>query len=162
MKKLIAGILALLCLTGCGVVGDIAGNVANAAVEELEKQIKETAQSYKLEVLDVKATVGNLNSETESAKQLFCAVLVAAESEASLQACVKALDAVFEQAGYEVQTGREISHPHLVNKQLQYREFTEEPGKTYYTLYGYSSDVSLKLPDLSGMIQGEQAPADNS
>jgi len=156
MKKLIAAVLMLLCLCGCGVVGDIAGNVASAAVEELEKQVKQTIQSYKLEVLDVKITVGNLNSENDSAKQLFCAVLVTSESEASLQACVKALDAVFEEAGYTVQTGREISHPHLVNKQLQYKEVTLDPDKTYYTVYGYSSDVSLKLPDLSEMIQGGQ------
>ena len=154
MKKMLVVVLALLCLCGCGVVGNIAGNVASAAVDELEKQVKETIQSYKLEVLDVKATVGNLNSEKENAKQLFCAVLVTAENDASLQACVKALDAVFEEAGYQIQTGLDVSHPDLVNKTLQYREVTMDPGKTYYTVYGYSSDVSLKLPDLSGMIQG--------
>ena len=153
MKKWIAILLALLCLSGCSVVGDIAGNVANAALEELEKQVTQTIQSYKLEVLDVKATVGNLNSENANAKQLFCAVLVTAENEASIQACVKALDAVFEQAGYQTQTGLEITHPNLVNKQLTYKEVTLEDGKTYYTVYGYASDVSIKLPDLSGMIQ---------
>ena len=37
-------------------------------------------------------------------------------------------------------------------------KFTYElsEDKTYYTVYGYSSDVSLKLPDLSEMIQGGQ------
>lgn len=153
MKKLFAVILVLLCLSGCGVVGDIAGNVANAAVTELEKQVKQTIQSYKLEALDVKITLGNLNSENEKAKQLFCAVLVTTQSESSLQTCVKALDAVFEEAGYQIQTGRDVTHPHLVNKQLQYKEVTMDPDKTYYTVYGYSSDVSIKLPDLSGMIK---------
>ena len=153
MKKVCAILLVMLCLCGCSIVGDIAGNVANAAVEELKTQVRQTLQSYKLEVLDVKTALGKLNGETDSSMQLFCAVLVTTQSNASLDACVAALDKVFEEAGYQAQTGRDVSHPHLVQKQLQYREIEWDADRQYYTVYAYSSDVSLKLPDLSGMIQ---------
>ena len=154
MKKLCAAVLAavMLCLCGCSVVGDIAGNVANAAVEELEKQVRQTLQTYKVDVVEVKAAMGNLNSENSSARQLFCAVLLKTDSETSLQTCVSALDKVFAEAGSMTQTGNRVEHPYLVHKQIEYKYTGFADGQTYYTVYGYAPDVSLKLPDLSGMI----------
>ena len=56
MRKWIAFVLAaaMLCsmLAGCGTVGDIAQNVANAAMEELKNQVAAT-----LEKKGVRATV---------------------------------------------------------------------------------------------------------
>ena len=157
MKKLCAAVLAaaMLCLCGCGVVGDIAGNVANAAVEELEKQVKQTLQTYKVDVVEVKAAMGNLNTENDSAKQLFCAVLLKTDSESTLQSCVSALDKIFAEAGSMVQTGSRVEHPYLVHKQIEYKFTAFDDGQTYYTVYAYAPDVSLKLPDLSGMIPTE-------
>ena len=161
MKKLLSFLLtaAILCLSGCGVVGEIAGNVASAAAEELENQVKQVMQTYKVDVVEVKTALGNLNSNQDNARQLFCAVLLTTDSEASVQACVSALDAIFEEAGSMTQTGSHVEHKYLVHKQIDYKftDFTE--GKTYYTVYAYASDVSLKLPDLSGMIPtGTTAP----
>ena len=161
MKKLLAVLLAvvMLCLPGCGVVGDIAGSVANAAVKELETQVKQAMQNYQVDVVEVKTAMGNLNTNDPSAKQLFCVVLVKVNSESGLNACVSARDAIFEEAGSMVQTGSKVEHKYLVHKQLEYKFSDFSGDQTYYTVYAYSSDISLKLPDLSGMIPtGATAP----
>ena len=74
MRKILAMLLTacmLLGVTGCAVVGDIAGNVADAAVKELENQLKATLAKHKVEVVEVKTAFGHLNGEDEKNLQFF-------------------------------------------------------------------------------------------
>lgn len=154
MKKLIALLLVavLFCLPGCDVVGDIAGNVAEAAGEELKKQVQAALQEHKVEVVELKTAVGKLNSETDSKLQFFCAVLLTTNSQQSLNACVATLESLFPEAGSMVQTESKVTHPHLVNKSITYNFTGFSDEQVYYTVYAYVPDISIQLPDLEGMI----------
>ena len=72
ISLILAAILLLTSLTGCEVVSEIAGNVADAAMEELEAQVKETLETYKVEVVEIKTAVGKLNGSSGDI-QFFCA-----------------------------------------------------------------------------------------
>ena len=84
MKKLFALLLAavlVFSITGCdGVVGDIAGNVTEVALKELESQIRKTVAEYKVDLVEIKSTVGDLNDDSDSDTQFFCGVLVRSSS----------------------------------------------------------------------------------
>ena len=148
MRKWVASLLAavMLCgvLSGCAGVGDIAGNVADAAAKELEKQLKTTLEKYKVEVVEVKTAFGQLNGEDEKALQFFCAALIKCESDTAAQTCATALDAVFEEAGSMAQSSNQFTHSALVHKTIQFNH-TDFSGGNYYTVYVYNSSLTGDL-----------------
>ena len=151
MKKSMALILALLTvcsLAGCGeVAGDIAGNVADAAKKELENQIKQTFETYKMEILDMKSAVGKLNGESDDI-QFFCAVLVQSESPAIPQSAADTLSKLFHDAGIQIQTGAKIESQYLEHKELTFKK--EGDGSTHYAVWFYT-DRLPSLEDLKGL-----------
>ncbi len=148
MRKWIALLLAavLLCGTfsGCSTVGDIAGNVADAAAKELESQLKTTLEKYKVQVVEVKTAFGKLNGDNDKATQFFCAALIKSESDTAAQTCATALDAIFETAGSMEQTGSRVAHFALVHKSIQY-DHTDFSDGNYYTVYVYNSSLTGDL-----------------
>ena len=153
LKKFTALVLALLMvftLAGCGgVAGEIAGNVADAAKQELENQIKKTFETYKIEILDMKTTVGKLNG-SNSDIQFFCAVLVQSDSSALPQSAADTLSKLFHDAGITVQTGAEIENAYLEHKELSFKYDSFSDGKTYYCVWFYT-DKLPSLEDLKGL-----------
>ncbi len=146
MRKGICLLLALVLIVGivgCSAVGDMAGEVANAAVKELESQMKQTLDKYKVELVEMKSAFGRLNDEGGKL-QLFCAVLVKGETEAMVQSCVTALGAVFEESAMAVQTQSKVENPHLVHKELSFDHSDFSDG-TYYIVYGYSNSLTGDL-----------------
>lgn len=141
-RKLIALVLAafmaLSLFTGCEAVGEIAGNVAEAAKKELEAQVKAVLDEYKVELIEMKTTVGKLNDNGESI-QIFCAILVRSDNETLPRSCAEALGKLFTDSGIMVQTGSEIEHRYLVHKDLSYGFTGFGNGDTYYTIYVYSA-----------------------
>ena len=72
LAALLLAVALLFTITGCSdVVGEIAGNVADAAVKELEKQVKATLEEYKVEVVEIKSAVGKLSNVSDSELQFF-------------------------------------------------------------------------------------------
>lgn len=143
---LVLGLLLGLC--GCSTVSEIAGNVMAAATAELENQVKAALQEHKVEVIELETAIGNLNGDDEKALQFFCAALITTESETAAQTCADALGKLFEKSGAMVQTGSKVESQYLVHKELVY-DFTEfADGKVYYTVYVYSSDISIQLPEI--------------
>ena len=151
MKKLMALILALLIvfgMAGCGeVAGDIAGNVAEAAKKELETQIRQTFETYKIEILDMKSAVGKLNGESGDI-QFFCAVLVQSDSPAIPQSAADTLSKLFHDAGIRIQTGAKIESTYLEHKDLSFKY--DGDGKTHYAVWFYT-DRLPSLEDLKGL-----------
>lgn len=148
MRKILALLLVacmLLGVTGCAVVGDIAGNVADAAVKELENQLKATLEKYKVEVVEVKTAFGHLNGSDEKALQFFCVALIRSESDTAAQTCATALDTVFEEAGSMAQTGSAFTHSALVHKTIQF-DHTDFSAGNYYAVYVYNSALAIDLP----------------
>ena len=150
MKKLLALILALLIvcsMAGCGeVAGDIAGNVAEAAKKELEKQVKQTFDTYKMEILDMKTALGKLGGDSGDI-QFFCAVLVQSDSDAIPQSIADTLSKIFHDAGIQVQTGKNIENAYLQHRELAFKYETFDDGRTYYTVWCYTD----KLPSLEDL-----------
>ena len=148
MKKFMALVLALLMilsLSACSeVAGDIAGNVAEAARKELENQIKQTFETYKIEILDMKTAVGKLNGDSGEL-QFFCAVLVQSDSPAIPQSAADTLRKLFHDAGVDIQTGAGISNSYLQHKELTFKQ--EGDGKTHYAVWFYTD----KLPSLEDL-----------
>ena len=148
MKKILALILALLMilsLAACSeVAGDIAGNVAEAAKKELENQIKQTFETYKIEILDMKTAVGKLNGDSGEL-QFFCAVLVQSESPAIPQSAADTLSKLFHDAGVDIQTGAKIENSYLQHKELSFK--LEGDGTTHYAVWFYTD----KLPSLEDL-----------
>ena len=146
MKRILSLALVLamaLCLfAGCGdAVGDIAGNVASAAREELEKQVKAKFEEYKVDVVEMRTAFGDLNDETDSASQIFCAVLVKSNSDALPQSCADALAHLFEESGVEYQTMSQVTNTHLVHKELSFKHEDFRSGG-YYVVWFYSSSLT--------------------
>lgn len=143
---LIAALLISLC--GCSdVVNDIAGNVADAALKELEKQIKETITEYKVDIVEIKSAVGRLNNDSESDLQFFCGVLVRSNSDALPQSGSNALGKLFEQSGITPQTGSAIESSLLTNKSISFKHSDFSSGD-YYMLWVYSPSLTQKLSEL--------------
>ena len=141
-------VLGLLCvLVGCSdVAGEIAGNVAEAAKKELENQVKETFEKYKIEILDLKTAVGKLNGDSSDV-QFFCAVLVQSDSDAIPQSAADTLSKLFHDAGIRIQTGAEIENAYLEHKSLSYKYEGFEEDKTYYTVWCYTD----RLPSMEDL-----------
>lgn len=138
----------LLSLCGCdGVVGEIAGNVADAAMKELELQIQNTLQEYKVEIVEVKSAVGKLNDTSDSTAQFFCGVLVRSNSDALPSGGASALGKIFEQSGIQSQTASKIESTLLQNKSLSFKH-TDFSGGNYYLIWVYSASLTQKLSEL--------------
>ena len=138
----------LLALCGCGdVVSDIAGNVADAALKELEVQIKDTIQEYKVDIVEVKSAVGRLNDDAASELQFFCGVLVRSNSDALPEKGAAALDGLFEQSGIVKQTGSTIESKLLTNKKISFKH-TDFSSGDYYMIWVYSPSLTRKLSEL--------------
>lgn len=150
IKKFAALVLALIMicsLAGCNdVAGEIAGNVADAAMKELENQVKTTFEKYKVDVIELKPTVGKLNG-TSGDIQFFCAALIESDSDAVPQSVADALGKLFHDAGITVQTGAAIESPYLEHKELTFKYDSFSDGKTYYTVWCYTD----RLPELSDL-----------
>ena len=151
MKKFITFLLILtllVSLAGCSeVAGEIAGNVADAAKKELENQIKQTFETYKIDILDMKSAVGKLN-DSNGDLQFFCAVLVQSESPAIPQSAADTLAKLFHDAGIHVQSGAKIDNDYLQNKELSFK--LEGDGATHYTVWFYTDKLPT-LEDLKGL-----------
>ena len=138
----------LLALCGCSeAVSEIAGNVADAAVKELEVQIEKTLEKYKVDVIEVKSAVGKLNNDSDSDLQFFCGVLVRSNSDALPEGSVSALGNLFERAGVQRQTGSEIDSEYLVNKTISFNHTDFSTGD-YYLIWAYTSSLTQKLSEL--------------
>lgn len=148
MKRFLSLVLvvALLLpgLVGCGdTVGEIAGNVADAAKAELEKQVQQLLDEYKVDVIEVKTAVGELNGSGKL--QFFCGVLVTSNSTTLPQSCADALGKLFEDTGVVPQNGSKIDSDYLQHKDLSFQFSAFDDGRDYYLIYAYTS----KLPSLT-------------
>ena len=148
IRKIVSLILTAFMLfgvlSGCAVVGDIAGNVADAAAKELENQLKTTLEKHKVEIVEVKSAFGKLNGDDDKAIQIFCAALIKSESETAAQTCATALDALFEETGTAVQSSSDVQSPYLVHKTIQFKH-TDFSAGNYYLVYAYSSSIAGDL-----------------
>ena len=141
MRKILALVLAvaMLCsmLAGCGAVGDIAQNVANAAMEELKKQVTATLEKNKVDVVEMKS-----DYRLEGGVDFFVAVLVRCESEEMVKSCVSGLGTVFSVSGYAAQSGKVFSHDSIPSGSITFDH--EDYEGSYYVVYGYAQLDSKK------------------
>ena len=123
VRKVVSLILAafMLCgiFAGCNAVGEIAGNVADAAMKELENQVKATLEKNKVNVVELKTAIGKLNDDG-SEMQFFCAALVKSDTDTVVNGAAEAMGAVFEKSGVLVQTGSKVESEYLVHKDITY------------------------------------------
>ncbi len=148
IRKMISVILLLAltaCLfTGCGeTVSEIAGNVADAAMEELEEQIKAALEKNKVEVVEMKTVYGKLNDDG-SKNQFFCAALVKSQSTNLPQAAADAVGKLVTEAGLLAQTGSKVESDYLVHKDVVFKHDDFTSGD-YYVIYAYHKDLSVKF-----------------
>lgn len=148
MRKVICLILAavlLLSIAGCATLGEVAGNVADAAVKELENQLKSQLDKNKIEVVEVKTAFGKLNDDGGQ-MQFFVAALVKTDNTDALGACADALDRVFAEKGWESQDNSKVENAKLVHKEITFKHSDFADGN-YYIVYGYAPDVTGGLLD---------------
>ena len=146
-KICVLALVLMLFFCSCsGVMGEIAGNVADAAAKELEVQIKNTLEEYKVDVIEVKSAIGVLNNDTDSNQQFFCGVLVRSNSDALPRSAAEAFGKVFEDAGCHSQSKGEIDSDYLVNKKISFNHTDYSTGN-YYLIWGYTSSLTGKLTD---------------
>lgn len=151
LSTLLALVLILCGLTGCGeAVGEIAGNVAEAAQAELETQVKAAFEKYKVDIIELKTAIGKLNG-TSGDIQFFCAALVQSDSDAIPQDVADSLSKLFHDAGLDFQTGSQIENKYLEHKELRFKFSDFDASQTYYVVWCYTD----KLPSLTG---SESAP----
>ena len=146
----VIALIATLLLTLCGcseVVNDIAGNVADAALKELEVQIRDTVNEYKVEIVELKSAVGRLNNDSDSDLQFFCGLLVRSNSDALPQSVCDALDNLFERSGMCRQKGSTIQSELLSNKTISFKH-TDFSSDDYYLIWVYSPSLTQKLSEL--------------
>ena len=142
---LLCAVMLFLC--GCGgTVGEIASNVADAAMNELEAQVKQTLEENKLKVVEMKTVVGQLNEQSKY--QFFTAALVQSDSTAIPQSTADALAKIFTEAGLLVQTDNTVDSPYLVHKQIIFKHTDFSEGN-YYVIYAYFEDLTVTLPDIN-------------
>ena len=151
VRKLVSLVLAafMRCgiFAGCKAVGEIAGNVAEAAMKELENQVKATLEKNKVNGVELKTAIGMLN-DAGSEMQFFCAALVKSDTDTVVNGAAEAMGAVFEKSGVLVQTGSKVESEYLVHKDITFKHSDFSAG-TYYVIYVYISDMSIKLPELN-------------
>ena len=149
-RKVISLILVcvmLLSLCGCGgTVGEIASNVADAAMKELEIQVKKTLEENKLKVVEMKTEVGQLNEKSKY--QFFTAALVQSDSMSIPQATADTLAKLFTEAGLVVQTGSKVESPYLVYKEIEFKH-TDFSAGNYFVIYAYHEDLAANLPNIN-------------
>ena len=151
MRKVICLILAavlLLGVAGCAAVGEVAGNVAQAAMKELENQLKNQLEKSKVEVVELKTAFGELNEEGGK-MQFFLAALVKTENTDALNTCANALDSVFAEKGWEAQSASKVENAKLVKKGITFKHSDFADGN-YYIVYGYAPDITGGLLDKKG------------
>ena len=145
MRKLIAFLLVIACVAGiisaCSeIASDITANVLDAAKKELETQIKEKVEEYKVTVVETKTAFGDIN-DVDAEYQFYCAFVICTESETSASTCADALGKVFGKAGYMVQTGSKVESQYLTKQTITY-DNTDFEGGNYYTIYVYVEDIT--------------------
>ena len=141
-------VMVLSCFTGCSeTVGEIAGNVADAAMEELEKQVKSALEKNKVEVIEMKTVFGKLNDEG-SKHQFFCAALIRSDATELPEAAAEAVRNLVTEAGMLEQTGSKLESPHLVHKTIEFKHTDFSEGN-YYVIYAYHEDLSASMPTLN-------------
>ena len=148
MRKVICLFLAavlMLGMAGCATLGEVAGNVADAAVKELENQLKSQLEKSKVEVVELKSAFGELNAEGGK-MQFFLAALVKTENTDALDTCADALDSVFAEKGWAAQSGSKVENEKLVNKEITFKHSDFADGN-YYIIYGYAPDITGGLLD---------------
>jgi len=151
MKKrliaLLGAVLLMLSLSGCGeTVGKIAGNVADAAMDELKNQITQTLEENKLTVVEMKTAFGALNGDGEH--QFFCAALVKSDATMIPQSTADTLAKVFTEAGLIQQTASAIESPYLEHKELSFSHSDFSDG-SYYVIFAYHEDITASMPKIT-------------
>lgn len=145
--SLLLALAMVMALCGCGgTVGEIAGSVADAAMEELENQVRKTLEENKLEVVEFKTAFGKLNDEG-SEYQVFIAALVRSEAQAIPQSTADTLAKLFTDAGLLTQTASEVDSPYLVHKDITFKH-SDFSGGNYYVIYAYHADLAAGLPTI--------------
>ena len=149
--SLFFAVLMTLSLCGCGgTAGEIAGSVADAAMKELKNQVTQLLEKNKLEVVEVKTTFGQLNDDGGK-YQFFIAALVKSNSTAVPQSTADTMGKLFSDAGLTVPTAAAFENPHLIHKEITFKQADFSDGN-YYVIWGYAADLSIDLPDLSGLL----------
>ena len=148
MKKVISLLLALVLslglFTGCNeTTNKIASSVADAAMKELEVQVKAALEEHKLEVIEIKTAFGKLNDTAEA--QYFIAALVRTEKTDIIDASLAGLRKIFTDVSCMAETDSKIDSPHLIHKDLSYSR-SDFADATYYTVYAYYDDLTKFVP----------------
>ena len=143
---LLALVMALSMFSGCSeTVSEIAGNVADAAMEELEKQVKATLEKNKLDVIEMKTVFGKLNDD--GSQQFFCAALIRSNATDIPQAAVDAIGKLVTEAGLLEQTGSKVESDLLIHKEIVFKHSDFSEGN-YYVIYAYHEDLTANMPTL--------------
>ena len=140
-------VVALGAFTGCSdTVGEIAGNVADAAMEELEKQVKSALEKNKVDVIEMKTVFGKLNDEGSNA-QFFCVALIQSDATEIPMAAADAVGKLVTESGLVAQTGSIVESPYLIHKTIEFKH-TDFAAGNYYVIYAYHKDLSANMPTL--------------
>ena len=143
----LALVMVLSMFSGCsGTVGEIAGNVADAAMKELEKQVKATLEKNKVDVIEMKTAFGKLNDDGAK-QQFFCAALIRANSTDIPKAAVDAIGKLVTEAGLLEQTGSKVESDLLIHKEIVFKHSDFSEGN-YYVIYAYHKDLTANMPKL--------------
>ena len=141
--------LAMGIFTGCSeTVGEIAGNVADAAMEELEEQVKAALEKNKVDVIEMKTVYGKLNDDGSDV-QFFCAALIRSDATELPQAAADAIGKLVTESGLIVQTGSILATDLLVHKEIVFKH-TDFSAGNYYVIYAYHKDLSASMPTIHG------------
>jgi len=144
--------IVVFSIQSCGTkAGEIAGNVADAAMTELKKQVQQLLEENKLEVVEIKTAFGQLNDEG-SKYQFFIAALVRSNSASIPQSTADTMAKLFSDAGLTGQNESTLTNAHLVHKEISFGH-TDFSDGNYYVIWGYAADLSIDLPDLSQLLK---------
>ena len=112
---ILALLMTLSLFTGCSdTVSEIAGNVADAAIKELEKQVKSALEKNKVDVIEMKTVFGKLNDEG-SESQFFCAALIQSDATDIPEAAADTIDKLVTEAGLVSQSGSKVKSDLLIH-----------------------------------------------
>lgn len=145
---LLTAALALGAFTGCGeTVGEIAGSVAEAAMEELEEQVKTALEKNKVDVIEMKTVFGKLNDDGSKA-QFFCAALIRSDATDIPAAAAEAVGKLVTEAGLLQQSGSKVESPYLIHKTVEFKHTDFSEGN-YYVIFAYHKDLAASRPTLN-------------